>query len=293
MAASSMPAPIAATMAPTPTAPPATRRPITPRKSPVAMDDVPKHWFANNPVATHIANGVNMLFPSGERFFVRSVNYYLDEITDPDLRAAVKGFFGQEGRHAKAHDDYNQHLRDQGYRVDGFLAAFERISRILEKTAPPAVRLAATAAAEHYTAIMAEGAFTRGVLDSAHPTMRALLLWHAAEEIEHKAVAFDVLRQVNPSYALRLIGLGYATVTLTGFWIAGAITLLRQDGLSWRQIRAELKALGREDPIAKRVFWRGIREYVRKDFHPDDQDTYHHARDHFAAQQASAGPADA
>ena len=38
---------------------------------------------------------------------------------DPALRARVKGFFGQEGRHAHAHDEFTQHLRDQGYELVG------------------------------------------------------------------------------------------------------------------------------------------------------------------------------
>src|SRR5579862_3127492 len=143
---------------------------ITPRRSPVELAGVPKHWFGGNPVQTHIANGVNMLFPQGERFFVRSVKHYLDQIDSPELRAQIKGFFGQEGRHAAAHDDYNQALRDQGFQIDGFLRFYERLGKnVLERLAPPALRLAATAAAEHYTAIMAEGAFTRGVLDQADP----------------------------------------------------------------------------------------------------------------------------
>src|SRR5262245_6135305 len=130
-----------------------------PRKAPVDVSGVPKHWFAGNPIATHIANGVNMLFPHGERFFVRSVNHYVAQIDSPELRAQIKGFFGQEGRHAKAHDDYNQTLREQGYRIDGFLRFYERVARdLLERLAPPGLNLAATAAAEHFTAIMAEGA---------------------------------------------------------------------------------------------------------------------------------------
>jgi uncharacterized protein len=274
-AASATPAAPTATHAAPPT--------ITPRKAPVDMKDVPRHWFGGNPVATHIANGVNMLFPAGERFFVRSVNHYIAEIDSPALRAQIKGFFGQEGRHAKAHDDYNQALRAQGYQIDGFLRFFETVGqRILERTAPPALRLAATAAAEHYTAIMAEGAFTRGVLAAADPTMQKLLYWHAAEEIEHKSVAFDVLQTINPSYALRLAGLAFATVTLTSFWILGTTTLLRQEGLSFREIRRELKRLQGEDPIFRRVFLRGIREYTRRDFHPSQHDNYHLARDYFA-----------
>jgi predicted metal-dependent hydrolase len=256
---------------------------ITPRKAPVDTAGVPRHWFAGNPVATHIANGVNMLFPQGERFFVRSVNHYVAQIDSPELRAQIKGFFGQEGRHAKAHDDYNQTLRDQGFSIDGFLRFYERVGHgYLERMTPPALRLAATAAAEHYTAIMAEGAFTRGVLETADPRMKQLLLWHAAEEIEHKSVAFDVLKAVNPSYALRMAGLAYATILLSSFWIIGTMTLLRQEQMSWKEIRAELRRMQSEDPIVRRVFLRGIREYARRDFHPSHNDNYHLARDYFA-----------
>jgi len=262
---------------------------ITPRKSPGDVSGVSRHWFGGNVVATHVANGVNMLFPAGERFFVRSVNHYIAQIDSPELRAQIKGFFGQEGRHAKAHDDYNQTLRDQGYRIDGFLRFYNKVGAdIMERLAPPQLRLAATAAAEHYTAIMAEGAFTRGVLDNAEPAMRDLLYWHAAEEIEHKSVAFDVLRTINPSYALRMAGLAYATITLTAFWMLGTATLLRQEKLSLREIRDELRRINSSDPILRRVFLRGIREYARRDFHPSHNDNYHLARDYFAKAAARA-----
>ncbi|HTJ41172.1 MAG TPA: metal-dependent hydrolase [Kofleriaceae bacterium] len=256
---------------------------ITPRKAPSDTTGVPKHWFGGNPVATHIANGVNMLFPAGERFFVRSVNHYLAQIDSPELRAQIKGFFGQEGRHAKAHDDYNQTLRDQGFEIDRFLDFYTRVqSGWLDRITPPALKLASTAAAEHYTAIMAEGAFTRGILGTADPRMRELLMWHAAEEIEHKSVAFDVLKTVNPSYALRMAGLAYATIMLSSFWILGTMTLLRQEKMTFREIRDELRRLQSDDPIFRRVFLRGIREYARRDFHPSDNDNYHLAAAYFA-----------
>ena len=238
---------------------------IVPRTLRVDFSTVPRHWLAGSATATAISNGVNMLFPHGERFFVRSVKHYLEQIDDPVLRAEIKGFFGQEGRHAHAHDEWNAVLRTQGYDVDRFLGLYQRISSWLEQRTPPKVRLAATAAAEHFTAIMAEGAFTRPVLESAAPEMQRLLAWHAAEEIEHKAVAFDVLQRIDPSYALRVMGLLYATVTLGGFWLWGAITLLRQDGVSLRAALAELRAMRQRDPIIKRVFVRGIRQYLRRD----------------------------
>jgi len=223
------------------------------------------------------------LFPHGERFFVRSVKHFLDRIDDPALRAAIKGFFGQEGRHAHAHDEFNAILRAQGFEVDRFLASYQRVSSWLEAHTPPRLNLAVTAAAEHFTAILAEGAFAQGVLDKAAPAMRELLAWHAAEEIEHKAVAFDVLQAVDPSYALRIAGLAYATVTLGGFWLWGAITLLRQERLG---VVGALRGLGKlpdRDPIIRRVFLRGIRQYVARDFHPR-----HNATDGIAADWMAA-----
>lgn len=247
-----------------------------PRSPGVDLDaPVPTHWFGGNAFATHVANGVNLLFPAGERFFVRSVNHYLDRVKSPLLRAQIKGFFGQEGRHAKEHERQFQQLEAQGFDVARFLRFYEAVAfGVIERFSPPSLRLAATAACEHYTAIMAENALRHGLLEYAHPTMRQLLLWHAAEEIEHRAVAFDVLQEVAPSYALRVAGLGVATMCLGGFWAIGAAMLMLQDeGVSRARLAADRrlaqKARGDRD---HGVFLRGIREYLRPDFHPSQSD---------------------
>ncbi len=246
------------------------------RKAPpgAKVDGVPRHWFAGVPMFTHISNGVNLLFPAGERFFVRSVRHFEDRLEDPVLRAQVRAFYGQEGSHSRAHEEVIEVLRRQGYEVDGFLRFYERVAfGIIERLTSPELRLAATAAAEHFTAIMAEGALERRVLDAAHPAMRELLMWHAAEEIEHRAVAFDVLREVAPGYLTRMGGLAYATVTLAGFWALGTATLLRQEEASLRGMLAQAKAARGDDhrPIARDVFWAGIKDYARPSFHPDDR----------------------
>lgn len=260
--------------------------PIVPRDLDVDFAQVPRHWMANSPIATAIANGVNLLFPHGERFFVRSVHHFLGQIDDPALRQAIKGFFGQEGRHARAHDQFNAILRTQGFEVDRFLDAYQRASSWIEAHASPKLRLATTAAAEHFTAILAEGAFSQDVLDLAAPELRALLAWHAAEEIEHKAVAFDVLQTIDPSYALRLAGLAMATATLGGFWLWGAVTLLRQDRPAvrreWRGRHASA-GLAHRTPVIRRVFVRGIRQYLARDFHPSRNATDRIAADWMAA----------
>ena len=98
----------------------------TPRKLDVDFSSVPRHWLAGNAAATAISNGINMLFPHGERFFVRSVKHYLDQIEDPHLRDQVKAFFKQEGLHASAHDDFNDvMMREHGFETNQFLEESE------------------------------------------------------------------------------------------------------------------------------------------------------------------------
>ena len=261
----------------------APRPPVRPRAPRLGFAGVSRHWFAGSRAATHLANGVNLLFPHGERFFIRSVRHYLDRVS-PELAAEVKGFFGQEGRHAQAHERLFETLRAQGFDIDSILRRYEHIAYdYIEKAAPPPVRLAVTAALEHFTAILAEDALTSDSLSFADPEIRQLLEWHAVEELEHKAVAFDVLQVVAPSYALRLLGMAMATMTLGGFWIWATGELLRQDGSSLLEARkelAELRARADSDggsarvmePIGTRVFLRGILEYVKPGFHPMNRD---------------------
>jgi len=255
---------------------------ITPRDLDVDFAPVPRHWLGGNAAATAVANGVNLLFPHGERFFVRSVNHFLDQIDDPELRARVKGFFGQEGRHARAHDRFNEILRAQGYEIDRFLGSYQRLASWIEERTPPALRLAVTAACEHFTATLAESAFSSRMLDASAPEMRTLLAWHAAEEIEHKSVAFDVLQQIDPSYGLRVLGLAMATALLGGFWLWGAAMLLKQDRLRLPRALQELNQVPRE-PVIRRVFLRGIRQYLRPGFHPDQVPNASLAAEWFAA----------
>jgi predicted metal-dependent hydrolase len=264
------------------------RAPPKPRSPGHALEGVPRHWFGGNMVATHIANGVNLLFPAGERFFVRSVKHYLDRIDDEDLRARVRGFFGQEGRHAKEHDGFNRILEAQGYDVDRFLVLYERIAYgLIERTTPPHLRLAATAACEHFTAILAENALRMRFLDVADSRMRALLLWHASEEIEHRDVAYDVLMAIDPRYSTRVIGLAIGASCLAGFWLAGTLHLLEQerkkDGLGairkhLRDLQPFRKTFGKRKP----VFVSGIREYLRRDFHPSKNQIDDLAREYLA-----------
>lgn len=259
-------------------------RPITVRKMGFSFADVPKHWFSGSPVATHLVNGLNLVFPEGERFFIRSVKHYLDRIDDPALQKRVRAFFGQEGRHGHEHEASFAMLEAQGYEIRRFLEEYERIAyRMIEPRVPPSLRLSVTVALEHFTASLAERALTDDLLDEAAPAMRDLLRWHAAEEIEHKSVAFDVFEAVDGRYWVRIAGLGLATVALLGFWARATRMLLDQEpDLSREEIAAQRRA-AQDRGQDREVLFRAFVAYLRPDFHPDDHDNYDLAQRYLAS----------
>jgi predicted metal-dependent hydrolase len=253
---------------------PGSRHAIPIRDPGLAFDPaIPRHWLAGSAPATHFFNGMNLVFPDGERFFIQAVRDQLERIRDPELLRQVKGFVGQEGRHAHEHQRYFEVLRAQGYRIDRFLARFARFNRLATRWLPAPLRLAMTAGAEHYTATLGALSLEQDLIREAHPTMERLIVWHATEEIEHKAVAFDVLRATHPSYALRLLGFLLASLALFGWSFAGTHMLLRQDGLGRAELRAQHAELRRRDGgVFPRRLWAGIRSYSRRDFHPNQVD---------------------
>lgn len=264
---------------------------IRPRVMGFEFDDsIPRYWVADAVVPTHMGNALHLIFPMGERFFVRAVKHYADQIDDPELKAQIKGFYAQEGRHAHEHEKVFLWLERQGYDIRRFLAIYKKVAFLgIERLSPHKLRLATTAALEHYTAIMAENALEHGLLERVHPGMRELLCWHACEEIEHKAVAFDVLQRVDASYPLRVAGMFMATTTLVGFWFLGAAMLLGQEkGLRLREILRQLRASMQQNPLGRRVFLRGMREYLRRDFHPWQTDNLALARSYLARLERAA-----
>jgi predicted metal-dependent hydrolase len=243
--------------------------------------EVPRHWFAQNAVSTHLVNAINLFFPEGEMFFVRAVRHFEKEIDDPALRAEIRAFYAQEGRHAHAHERYFDALRAHGYEIDGLVRAVTWLLRGgARATHSPTLALSITAALEHYTAVMAELMYVDPYFKQLDPTMRELLLWHAAEEIEHKAVAFDVLAKVRPGYANRMAGFLVATPFLAAMWLAGTVSLVRQDKLPLSRVLRDVSEVLRHEIMGRKIFLRALVTYVDPSFHPLTNDNYAMVRDY-------------
>jgi predicted metal-dependent hydrolase len=197
--------------------------------------DIPRFWFGGDPFKTRLFDAFSVLFPEGERFFINCVRDYRDRVTDPAQQQEVKDFIRQEGQHGLVHDAFNRRLAAQGVAVKHIEKILHRLMEDERRLFPKRFTLACTAAAEHMTAVTTHGFSRNGqqFLD-ADRRLNALYLWHGMEEIEHKAVAFDVLREVaRGGWLLRVLAMLYISVTfpLTVFAIMGH--MLKVDGFGF------------------------------------------------------------
>ena len=252
--------------------------PIVIRKMGFSFSDLPRHWFGDDPMRTHVVNGLHFVFPAGERFFIRSLKPFRDQMPE-ELQERIRGFSGQEAHHQLEHRRAFEAIEEQGYDVESFLNWYERLAyELIEPRVDPVSRLATTAALEHYTAILGEFVLTSDVLDDCHPLMRDLLLWHACEEIEHKSVTFDALKEVDPRYRRRITGFVIGSAVLFFFWGAGIRHMLEQEPRENRR-RSSRGALSAITSTLSHLVPRAL-DYLRPSFHPDDHDNYHLAREY-------------
>jgi uncharacterized protein len=242
-----------------------------------SLASLPKHYAADGDlIGSHLAAALSSVFPDGEDYFVRSVRHYRDQITDPALKRQVAGFIGQESVHGREHRVFNDRLAELGYPTKAYEKITKKGLAIRERLAPPAANLAATAALEHFTATLAELVLSEEEIQRLFGAdgVRELYMWHALEESEHKAVAFDVYKAIGGSEKLRVWTMKFFRY---GFVVAmsGAVIIsLLGDRETYRPgvLRKSWKRF-RQSPIAQRKVWDQLRDYDRPDFHPDDSDT--------------------
>ena len=234
-------------------------------------------WFDGHPFKTAWFNAMSITFPLGEKFFIDSVRKFSDQIEDPKLIDEIRGFCGQEGFHRREHERYNQALCDlRGYDLTYLTERLRKNIELGNKYMSPLEQLAATAAFEHITAIMAESALAADnpMVEGVDSAMRELWDWHAAEEMEHKAIAFDVYRAVGGSEKMRKQAMRRATYFLLMDVMVGLVHLLRRDGKLWnlRLWRQGWAFLFFDGGILRRI-WPAYREYFKDGFHPWQRDT--------------------
>ena len=254
-----------------------------------------EHYFNNNMFASHFLNSLHVVFPEGEKLFIRSVRYFANEIKDPELKKKINEFVGQEGIHHREHERFWENLEEMGLKPMGFVNFFRKtgfdtleagLFRLLPKRTAQKLSLSLTVAAEHYTALFGNQALGNAEFHEQllPDEMHKLMMWHAAEELEHKAVAFDVLQEVDDSYALRMTGMALASTLLYLYAFAGMFYFISQDkNKTWKGVVKKYLEFG-QNYIMKpkgREGWKLLLDYFKPGFHPDDHDNYHMAEEFF------------
>ena len=238
---------------------------------------VPRDWCADDAFQTTFLNALSLLFPEGERFFVESVKAHRDAVTDPALARAVAGFIGQEAMHGREHRAFNALLVAHGHAcapaVDRWLKGF--LMTVRRKILSPRSQLAVTTGLEHFTAMLAEALLARPEMrGDIHPAMQPLWLWHALEESEHKAVAFDVYRAADGGYARRVAIMLLTTAVFFAVHAGVHARLMAERKIlwkPWRWLRGATRLWISPGFLTRLV--PAYLAYFRPGFHPDDRDT--------------------
>ncbi len=240
-------------------------------------DQLERHWFDNNPYITHFVHALSATFPDGERFFIQSVRNYMDQIDDPEMLKNVRGFIGQEAHHGKHHEHFNDLVGKLGYPMNSIIKSVKNQLGFAQKHMSHEQQLAVTVALEHFTAILAHQLLTDDrYLEKAPEFVQNLMRWHAIEETEHKAVAFDVYQKVSGNNKLRKQVMRRATVIFLMRISWFQMRLLWADGLPLqpRKLFDYINYL-----VGVPGFFRKIipdyMEFYQDDFHPWQQDNSH------------------
>ncbi|MBC7190793.1 metal-dependent hydrolase [Marinobacter sp.] len=237
-------------------------------------ESVPRYFYGGNATATIFFAMLSAFFPPGERYFMESVRPFRNRVKDESLRAAVSGFMGQEAIHGREHDRLNEMLAERGFDMKA-PDRFVKIGLAFLEKLPASTRLAATTFMEHFTALLAEQLLEdEEFRKQADPEMIKIWQWHALEELEHKAVTYDVYQIVGNSRIERVAAA-----------MASMLMVLPMMGITWVWMLAKDGQLGNIPDNLKGLnvlfgpkgFVSGILvrlpEFLRPRFHPDDHDT--------------------
>ena len=250
---------------------------VTFRRMDFALDAqaLPRHWYAQSPSLTHFFNALSGVFPDGEKYFIDSVRAFEGELRDATLKAQVREFTRQEGHHTLHHRHFNRLVEGMGVSMERCADIAKDILNRSRREDSKLMQLAMTAAFEHFTALMGDWLLRQDAAQRSDvaPAALPLWMWHAVEETEHKAVAFDVYQAMGGSYWLRV----HAMLRVTAIFIPRIhqlqIALLLEDPtpISLRDLLHCVKYLYGSGGMIRDIL-PGYLRYFRRDFHPWQDD---------------------
>lgn len=232
------------------------------------------HWHSDNPFISHFWNALSQAFSPGEKFFIDSVRALRSHVADPEMLEEIEEFVRQEAAHTIEHRKFNRMIGGMGYDVQRLEQRYARALAIARKFCDAKGMLEVTMALEHFTSGFAHQYFENpDIAKGADPNVEALWGWHAAEETEHKATAFDVYQELGGSYLGRVKTLGPSWAMIVAITVVNVFDMMVQDG-SIRDVRAIGRGLAYL--FGRRGLFTGMvpsfLSYLRPSFHPWEED---------------------
>jgi hypothetical protein len=211
---------------------------ITVRDRRFGRDTAPKRWWLNDdPVASCWFYALSLTFPRGEAFFIEAVKAHREGVPSR-LESEIRAFIRQEVNHSREHVAFNKTAELAGYDTTEIES---RIGELIGEASEqqPIVRLCMTMALEHFTAMFAHD-FLRNPehFHEADVEQAQLWRWHAVEEIEHKAVAYDTWLHATRDWSrwkrwkVKALIMLFVTRDFLRHRIRDTLDLLEQDGIS-------------------------------------------------------------
>jgi len=261
------------------------------RRMDFKFGDVPRYWAKGDAGITHFMTALSSLFPEGEQFFVNSARAVRNDpkLLDARLQKEISAFIGQEAMHSKEHLAFNASAQAYGYDVRKLEQRTGKVIQygvaISTKLLKPfgftkeMIDLTGTCALEHFTSTIAEELLSNPNIQAMFEdeTMYNLWMWHAVEENEHKAVAFDIFVGMYGSgakaYFMRSLALVLAMSILFITQSYFTATLLKTDGkLTWRDTKYMIRYMYGANGFMTRQI-PTLLSFLKPNFHPNDLDT--------------------
>lgn len=240
-------------------------------------------WHGQGPNMTQFMNTLSIFFPAGERMFIDAVRSYRDQIPDPDLKKAATAFIGQEAMHSREHVEYNELMAKAGLPAEKLDKFVWSLLDFVKENLPKSMPLSGTIALEHFTALMGESVLAHlDQFEGSQEDYARMWTWHALEETEHKAVAYDVWEKCvgrGPvAYANRAIGMVVATSIFWPLVAAFYVQMTRADEgcrkAGWRGHLKVFNQLFGKPGMLRQQFPEWL-AYFKYGFHPWQQDNSH------------------
>jgi predicted metal-dependent hydrolase len=235
---------------------------------------IPADWHPAGLVVSQHFDSMSILFPEGERFFVRSVKRFAHCVKGEPLKRDVAAFSAQEGHHGREHMRWNAHVESLGYPVARLEKRVARLLKVAEFVLPKRSQLAVTCALEHFTSMMADLVLgSRDSMNGAHPELQRLWRWHAAEESEHRSVAFDVYLAAGGGLLERALIMLLVSAFFVGKIVHHQVVFMHTAGnlrlSEWSKLVRWLHHGG----AGLSSLWRPWLAYFSPRFHPRQRDT--------------------